>query len=178
MATKLLRGAILLLCTFSVVACCNRGKSRSEVFAVLDKYRLDYGKCEVIAKSSGKVNGQEPWLAATACRGKHLRLVLDEVGDSKNFNGWFEEWKKERGPKAVEDARSTPSTPGDSSGNDCPNGAGCLNRCRSECETKHGKMTDVAKISACAKSGKKPEECVAAGSNNAAVACFRSCRGI
>jgi hypothetical protein len=104
--------------------------------------------------------------------------VLDEVGDSKNFNGWFEEWKKERGPKAVEDARSTPSTPGDSSGNDCPNGAGCLNRCRSECETKHGKMTDVAKISACAKSGKKPEECVAAGSNNAAVACFRSCRGI
>lgn len=171
MTHQLLRAA-LVCAAFALPAC--GGKSRSETFAVLDKYRLDYGKCEVMAQSKGQINGQEPWLAATVCRTRHRQAVVAELNDAKSFDKHFDDWKKEHGPKAVEDARSAPSA-GD---NDCPNGAGCLNRCRAECEAKHGKMMDSAKIAACAKTSKKPEDCVSAGSNPAATSCFRSCRGI
>lgn len=157
--------------------CCNRGKSKSEVFAILDKHRLEYGKCEVIAASSTPVDGQQPWLAATVCRAKHRKVVLDEVGESKNFEAWFDDWKKENGAKATEEARSSGVATA-SSGDDCPGGANCLNRCRAECEGKHGKIIDTNVMGACARAKGSPADCVNKATNKTAQACFMKCRGL
>jgi hypothetical protein len=167
-------GCAVLLAVAST-ACCNRGKSRSELFAVLDKHRLAYGKCELIAKSPGNVDGQPAWLAATACRARHKRAVIEEAGDTRNFEAWFKEWEKENGPRAIEDARAAPSA---ASGNDCPSGAACLNRCMAECEGKHGKLVDTAAMVACNKKGGKSEECTNKTANRPAQSCFLRCRGL
>lgn len=159
------------------VAACNKGKSKSEIFDILDKHRLSYGKCELMAQSKDQIDGKPAWMAATVCRVKHRQEVLTEVGESSKFEDWFEDWKKEKGPKAVQDARSAPASKS-AKGDDCPHGAACMNRCRSECESKHGRMIDTASLGPCSRAGGKPDECIAKATNKAAQACFLRCRGL
>jgi hypothetical protein len=158
---------------------CNRGKSKDEVFTILDKHRIDYGRCEVMAQSKDQVDGKPAWIAANVCRVKFKQDVLAEVGESSKFEDWFEDWKKEKGAKATQDAKSAPPPKTTSkAGDDCPSGAACLNRCRSECEGKHGTMIDSAAMMACAKGGGKPEECSTKATNATTKACFMKCRGL
>jgi hypothetical protein len=163
---------------FGALLACKGGKTKA--FAAFDTHRLDYGKCELMKESKEDVGGQAPWMAATLCRAKHRKLVVAEVGD-KDFDKHFDAWKAEHGAKAVEDARkessSSTATASGGSGDDCPNGAGCLNRCRSECETKHGKMIDLDKLRECTKGG-GGADCVTKASNESARLCFLKCRGL
>lgn len=170
-------GVVLLA---AALLACKGGKSKTEVYAALDKHRLEYGKCEIMAESKTEVEGKPAWMAATVCRAKHRQTVLAELGEQKKFDDIFEEWKKEKGPQAVEDARKSPdstSSSESSSSGDCPNGAGCLNRCRQECETKHGKMLDLDKMRECSQSG-GGAECVGKATNEPARKCFLECRGL
>ena len=158
---------------------CKGGKTKA--FAAFDSHRLEYGKCEVMAESKESVDGKPAWMAATVCRAQHRTAVTTELGgDAKAFDKYFDDWKKEHGAAAVADARANPAptTASESSaGDDCPNGAGCLNRCRSSCETKHGKMIDLDKLKSCTKSG-GGAECVTQATNESARKCFLSCRGL
>jgi hypothetical protein len=53
-----------------------------------------------------------------------------------------------------------------------------LNRCKTECESKHGPLVDIAALRACAQGGGKAPECVAKATNQAGRACFMKCRGL
>lgn len=166
------------LVLLAALLACKGGKSKA--FAAFDKHRIEYGKCEIMAESKTEVGGKPAWIAATVCRTKHRQAVSAEIGAS-DYDKHFDAWKKEFGAKAVADARSAPATESatasGSSGNDCPNGAACLNRCTSECETKHGKMIDLEKMKSCASSG-GGADCVTKATNESARKCFLACRGL
>lgn len=59
---------------------------------------------------------------------------------------------------------------------DCPNGAGCLNRCRSECERAVGPAVDSAAVARCVRRGGTPQACSRQGTNPEFARCFRTCR--
>ncbi|MFO0571373.1 MAG: hypothetical protein U0263_37435 [Polyangiaceae bacterium] len=166
------------LLLFAALLACKGGKSKA--FAAFDKHRIEYGKCEIIAESKTEVGGKPAWIAATVCRTKHRQAVCKDISTSE-YDKYIDDWKKEFGAKAVEDARSAPDTEGDttsgSSGGDCPNGAACLNRCRSECEAKHGKMIDLDKMKECTSSG-GGADCVNKATNTSTQQCFLKCRGL
>lgn len=64
------------------------------------------------------------------------------------------------------------------SGEGCPNGAACINKCKTECEGKHGPMIDLAALRSCAQAKGKPAECVGKATNEATRSCFMKCRGL
>ena len=170
-----------VLLTAGALLACKGGKAKTETFAALDKHAIDYGRCEVMNESKEEVNGKPAWIAATLCRAQFKKKVMDELSDTKKFEDYFEEWKKEKGAKAIADARAAPadtSAPAAAAGSDdCPNGAGCLNRCRSECEGKHGKLMDLDKMRDCTKGG-GGAECVTKATNQETRKCFFGCRGL
>ena len=175
------RPAASVLALFVATTClAGCGREQKETNAVLDKHRLIYGVCEVMAEAKGNEDGKPAWINASVCRAKHRQTVMKDLeGQPKKFDQYFDAWKKEKGPQAVADARGLPpGKPAGNAGGDCPDGAACLNRCRDECEGKHGKMIDAAKMAACAKSGKSDDICVNEGTNQAAKTCFLSCRGM
>lgn len=158
------------------------GKSKA-IQAALDKHKIDYGRCELMAEQK-EVNGSPGWAAATACRVKLRQTIMTEVGEEKleTYEKALEAWKADHGKEAVEEAKKAGGASGGGatggSGDGCPDGAACLNKCKSECEAKHGIMIDTAKMAACAKAGKRPDQCVSEATNQTARACFLRCRGL
>ncbi|MCC6665651.1 MAG: hypothetical protein IT375_17990 [Polyangiaceae bacterium] len=175
---KIARTFGVSLVLFAALLACKGGKSKA--FAAFDKHRIDYGKCEIMAESKTEVGGKPAWIAATVCKTKHRQAVCADITTSE-FDKHFDAWKKEFGAKAVEDARSAPATEtgtaSGSSGGDCPNGAACINRCRSDCESTHGKLIDLDKMKECTSSG-GGADCVTKASNESARQCFLKCRGL
>lgn len=167
----------LLTLTFTVTGC-DFGKKK-KVFAALDNHRIEYGRCEIMGESKLPIGGKPAWLAAVTCKAKHTSAVLGDLGtgvDNKSFQKYFDAWKHENGAKAVADARALPPEPS-TSGSDCPQGAACINRCRAECESKHGPLVDQSKLQACIKAG-RGAACVTEAVNRPGQSCFLSCRGL
>jgi hypothetical protein len=154
------------------------GPSKSDVFAALGKHQVEYGRCELMAQSKDPASGKPGWIGATICRAKLRKTVLTEVGETKKYEAWLEEWKKENGAKAMQAAKAAPA-PMAKENPACPHGAGCINRCRAECEGKHGKIIDLAALRACNQDKTaKPETCVGRSTNTAAQQCLMKCRGL
>jgi len=176
------------LVAVTLVVGCKGAKAKKAIFAALDNHRIEYGKCEIMSEAKGDIDGKPAWMMANVCKARHRKDVMTEAGDAadaKSFQTHFDDWKKENGAKAVADARSEPDKPSAAStgpfkggGDDCPQGAACLNRCKAECEGKHGAMMDSASIGPCAKAGGKPEECVKKAMNQETRRCFFTCRGL
>jgi hypothetical protein len=92
---------------FVLLAC--GGKEKARTFEVLDKHASEYGACRVMSEQK-TVDGEAGWIAASVCDVKHRQAVLKELPDvdAKKFDGYFTDWKKEKGAAAVAAARKNP----------------------------------------------------------------------
>ena len=99
------RVAALLALAFTTTCLVGCGKEQKETDTVLDKHRLVYGVCEVMAEVKGQADA-----GTAACRATHRQTVLKELeGQPKKFDQYFDAWKKEKGPQALADARALPT---------------------------------------------------------------------
>src|ERR1043165_7185269 len=85
------------------------GGDKAKVFEVLDKHADKYGQCRVMSEQK-EVDGKPGWIAASVCDVQHRQAVLAELPniDTKKFDGYFTDWKKEKGEAAVAVARKSP----------------------------------------------------------------------
>lgn len=101
-------------------------------------------------------------------------MGVDDIADLKAC----EKLCKSSSGSSGSSTRSASKSKSSSAGGDCPNGSSCLNRCKSTCEAKHGKMVDIAKMGACARAKKPADVCVDQATNQSTRRCFLTCRGL
>lgn len=102
---------IVLIVGLDLLACGSGDKAKA--FGALDKHATEYGACRVLSEQK-EVDGKPGWIAASVCDAQHRQAVLQELPgmDAKKFDGYFTDWKKEKGEAAVTAARKNPPPSG------------------------------------------------------------------
>lgn len=160
----------LFIVVVGLTAC---GKGKSDTYAALDKHAPEYGRCEVMSEAR-EIEGKPAWLAASVCKAQHRQAVLADLPgmDAKKFDDHFTEWKKEKGPAAIAEARKNPSA-GQPSGGGGGGGGGrmsesarmaiindCnLGMCRKNTPVERASPENMACMASCCRSKGMKQDC-------------------